>query len=106
MAESNQDSQVERVEKTEIEWQEQLTPQEFQITRQAGTEQAFTGIYWDTKTPGIYNCKCCNTPLFDSNTKYDSGSGWPSFYAPIEASVVNTHEDARNAADRSHVCGM
>lgn len=93
MAESNQDSQVKRIEKTEIEWQEQLTPQEFQITRQAGTEPAFTGVYWDTKTPGIYNCKCCNTPLFDSTTKYDSGSGWPSFYAPIDSSVVNTHED-------------
>lgn len=101
MAEFNQDSQIERpekrpekrIDKTDEEWQATLSPQEFQITRQAGTEQAFTGIYCDTKTPGIYNCKCCKTPLFDSETKYDSGSGWPSFYAPIDSSVVNTHED-------------
>lgn len=83
----------EKIERSDAEWREQLSNEEFEITRNAGTERAFTGIYWDTKTPGIYNCKCCNTPLFDSTTKYDSGSGWPSFYAPISADVVNTHED-------------
>ena len=94
MAELNDGQEsTKRVEKTDEEWRSQLSPQDFQITRQAGTEQAFTGIYWDTKTPGVYNCKCCNTPLFNSDTKYDSGSGWPSFYEPIDASVVNTHED-------------
>ncbi len=75
------------------QWREKLTEEEFEITRNAGTERAFTGVYWDTKTPGIYRCKCCETPLFDSNTKYDSGSGWPSFYAPISDDVVTTHED-------------
>lgn len=84
---------VKRVEKTAEEWQAELSVQEFQITRQAGTEPAFTGVYCDTKTPGIYNCRCCDAPLFDSQTKYDSGSGWPSFYAPLDANVVNTHED-------------
>ncbi|MEM9624293.1 MAG: peptide-methionine (R)-S-oxide reductase MsrB [Pseudomonadota bacterium] len=82
-----------KVVKTDAEWQELLTPEEFAITRRAGTEMAFTGIYNDTKTPGRYNCKCCNSPLFDSSTKYDSGSGWPSFYAPISEEAVNTHED-------------
>ena len=82
-----------KVIKTDDEWRAELTPEEFEITRRAGTERAFTGIYNDTKTPGIYKCKCCDTPLFDSQTKYDSGSGWPSFYAPISQDVVNTHED-------------
>ncbi|MEE2783431.1 MAG: peptide-methionine (R)-S-oxide reductase MsrB [Pseudomonadota bacterium] len=82
-----------RLEKSDDEWRRALTGDEFDITRRAGTEPAFSGIYWDTKTPGIYNCKCCDTPLFDSETKYDSGSGWPSFYAPIDASLVNTYED-------------
>lgn len=84
---------VPRIEKTDEQWQAELSPLEYQITRQAGTEQAFTGTYWDTKTPGIYNCRCCDTPLFDSETKYDSGCGWPSFYAPLDATLVNTHED-------------
>ena len=84
---------VARVEKTDAEWQAQLTPAEFHITRQGGTEPAFTGIYWDTKTKGTYNCKCCDAPLFDSDTKYDSGSGWPSFYQPITPDAVATRED-------------
>ncbi len=79
--------------KTDADWVRELTPQEFEITRQGGTEPAFTGVYWDTKTKGIYNCKCCGTPLFDSETKYDSGSGWPSFYQPISEDVVTTRED-------------
>ena len=81
------------IEKSEEEWRKQLTDEEFYVTREAGTERAFTGVYWDTKTPGIYRCKCCETPLFDSETKYDSGSGWPSFYAPISEDVVTLHED-------------
>ena len=93
MTQVENEQSVERVEKSEEQWREQLTPQEYEITRRAGTEPAFTGVYWDTKTPGIYNCKCCDTPLFDSETKYDSGSGWPSFYAPIDESKVVTKED-------------
>lgn len=82
-----------KVAKTDDEWRGALTDAEYEITRNAGTEQAFTGVYWDTKTPGVYNCKCCDTPLFDSTSKYDSGSGWPSFTAPISDEVVVTTED-------------
>ena len=62
-----------RIEKTDAEWRATLTPRDYEITRRAGTEPPFTGIYWNTKTPGVYNCKCCDAPLFDSRTKYDSG---------------------------------
>ena len=82
-----------KVTKSEAQWRAQLTPQEFHITREAGTEPAFSGIYCDTKTPGTYNCKCCDAPLFKSATKYDSRSGWPSFYEPIDAQAVATRED-------------
>jgi len=82
-----------KVVKSDDEWREILSPDEFEITRQGATERAFAGIYNDTKTPGIYNCKCCHAPLFDSRTKYESGSGWPSFYTPIEPDAVTTHED-------------
>ncbi len=82
-----------KVAKTDDEWRGALTDAEYEITRNAGTERAFTGVYWDTKTPGVYNCKCCDTPLFDSTSKYDSGSGWPSFTAPISDEVVVTTED-------------
>jgi len=93
MQNNDTDPVINRLEKSDDEWRRALTGDEFDITRRAGTEPAFSGIYWDTKTPGIYKCKCCDTPLFDSETKYDSGSGWPSFYAPIDASLVNTYED-------------
>mgnify|MGYP001357644449 CR=1 FL=1 len=93
MQDNDTEAVTNRLEKSDDEWRRGLTGDEFDITRRAGTEAAFSGVYWDTKTPGIYNCKCCDTPLFDSETKYDSGSGWPSFYAPIDASLVDTHED-------------
>ena len=82
-----------KITKSEAQWRAELTPREFHITRQAGTEPAFSGTYCDTKTPGVYNCKCCDAPLFTSGTKYDSGSGWPSFYEPIDAEAVVTRED-------------
>ena len=82
-----------RVEKTDAEWRAQLTEAEFRIARQGGTEPAFTGVYWDEKTAGTYNCKCCRAPLFHSQAKYDSGSGWPSFYEPVAADAVATRED-------------
>ncbi len=75
------------------DWKDKLSPDEYRICRQCGTEPAFSGEYWDTKTPGIYLCKCCSEPLFDSETKYDSGSGWPSFYAPIERSKIKEKLD-------------
>ena len=82
-----------KVQKTEEAWRQQLTPAEFEITRRGGTEPAFTGIYWDTKTKGTYNCKCCDAPLFNSETKFDSGTGWPSFYQPVSADAVKLRED-------------
>ena len=82
-----------KIEKTDAQWRETLTPQEYEVTRRAGTEPPFTGIYWNTKTPGIYHCKCCDAALFDARAKYDSGCGWPSFYQPISPDVVATRED-------------
>lgn len=83
----------EKVEKTDAEWRTELTPEEFKITRRAGTERAFTGEYWETKTPGAYNCRCCGAPLFHSDAKYDSGTGWPSFTAPVADDAVATKRD-------------
>ncbi len=82
-----------KVEKSESQWQAELSPEEYQVARCGGTERAFTGRYWDTKTPGTYHCVCCGTALFDSSTKYDSGSGWPSFWQPLSADVVGEKED-------------
>jgi peptide-methionine (R)-S-oxide reductase len=83
----------EKIVKTEREWREQLTPEQYRITRQAGTERAFTGEYYATKVPGTYRCVCCGQELFRSETKYDSGSGWPSFYAPAAKENVEVRED-------------
>ena len=82
-----------KVDKPDEVWRRELTPEQYEVARKAGTERAFTGKYWDTKTPGTYHCVCCGEPLFDSTTKYDSGSGWPSFYAPVEEAAVATRDD-------------
>ena len=74
----------EKIRKSDAEWKAQLSPEGYQVTRRHGTERAFTGRYWDCKTPGTYSCVCCGQPLFDSGTKYESGTGWPSFWAPID----------------------
>jgi peptide-methionine (R)-S-oxide reductase len=74
--------------KTDEEWRKELTPDQYQVLRKAGTEPAFTGKYWDTKDSGTYRCAGCKTPLFHSRTKYDSGSGWPSFWEPIAEELV------------------
>jgi len=87
---------TERVVKTEEEWREMLGEEAFHVLREKGTERAFTGEYHDEKTPGVYRCRACGAPLFSSETKYDSGSGWPSFYEPMEGSNV------REETDRSH----
>ena len=78
---------------TDEELRQRLTPQQFEVTQNAGTEPAFTGIYNDAKEGGVYRCVVCNEPLFSSDTKFDSGTGWPSFYQPIDDSKVDTHED-------------
>lgn len=81
------------IDKSDAEWRAQLTPEQYQVTRKHGTERAFTGEYHDTKTPGVYQCVCCGEELFDSNHKYDSGSGWPSFWQPANAEMVGTEVD-------------
>ncbi len=78
---------------TEEELRERLTPQQYEVTQRAGTEPAFSGIYNDAKDDGVYRCVVCDEELFSSETKYDSGSGWPSFYQPIDPAKVETHED-------------
>src|SRR5438093_13540424 len=83
----------EKVVKSDAEWQKELTPEQFQVTRKKGTERAFTGQYWDTKTDGVYTCVCCGQPLFDSHTKFDSGTGWPSFWQPLAAGSVALKQD-------------
>ncbi|GAB2196307.1 peptide-methionine (R)-S-oxide reductase MsrB [Sessilibacter sp. MAH4] len=93
-------------EEAEAAWKDKLSAEEYRICRQCGTEPAFSGKYWDTKTDGIYHCKCCNEPLFDSQTKYDSGSGWPSFYAPISKDVIVEEFDTSFGMRRVEIlCG-
>ena len=82
-----------KVQKTENQWKAELSPEEYRVTRQKGTERAFSGKYWNTKTPGTYRCVCCGKPLFDSETKFDSGTGWPSFYAPVDKASVKEEDD-------------
>ena len=82
-----------KVVKTDAEWRAQLTPLEYKVARRAGTERAFTGEYWQTKTPGAYNCRCCGTALFHSDTKFDSGTGWPSFTSPVAEEAVAHKKD-------------
>lgn len=79
--------------KTDDEWRKELTPQEYEVCRRKGTERAFTGALWNNKEPGIYKCTCCGTPLFSSDTKFDSGTGWPSFWDPIKKENVLQVED-------------
>ncbi|MEM6532102.1 MAG: peptide-methionine (R)-S-oxide reductase MsrB [Myxococcota bacterium] len=92
-----------RVEKSEAQWREELSTEQYRILREAGTERAFTGAYWDEKRPGTYRCAACGHALFVSDTKYDSGSGWPSFYAPLEESAVSIHEDLSHGMHRIEV---
>ena len=93
----------EKVEKPEEEWRSTLTPEQFHVTREAGTERAFTGRYWDTKTTGTYACACCGQTLFNSDAKFDSGSGWPSFWQPIEQGHVTARDDSSLGMKRTEV---
>lgn len=92
-----------KITKTETEWQTQLSPEQFRITRQKGTEPAFTGKYHDSKEKGIYRCIGCGTELFSSETKFNSGSGWPSFFAPLDADNIEAHEDGSHGMRRTEV---
>jgi peptide-methionine (R)-S-oxide reductase len=82
-----------KITKSEQEWQKQLTPQQYQVCRQKGTERAFTGEYWNCHNRGIYRCVCCGAALFDSNSKFDSGTGWPSFSKPVEQDNIAARHD-------------
>jgi len=96
----------EKVTKTDQEWKEQLSPEQYQVTRQCGTERAFTGKYWNSKENGTYNCICCGEPLFSSEAKFDSGTGWPSFFEPVQEGAVATHTDKSYGMVRTEVrCG-
>lgn len=92
-----------RVEKSEAEWQENLTPEQFAVCRNQGTERAFTGKYWDHHETGMYTCVACGAPLFASDTKFESGSGWPSFWQPADGAAVGTTEDHSHGMRRTEV---
>jgi peptide-methionine (R)-S-oxide reductase len=92
-----------KVEKTEAEWREALSPEQYDVCRQGGTEPAFTGEYWDSKQSGIYRCAGCGLELFSSETKYDSGTGWPSFWQPLEADRVRSEVDTSAGMLRTEV---
>lgn len=87
------DKLTEKITKTEKEWREQLSPEQYNVAREAGTERAFTGKYWNNHEDGIYHCVCCGAPLFDSGTKFESGSGWPSFFAPADQQNISEYTD-------------
>jgi len=93
----------EKVHKNEAEWKKELTPNQYFVTRQKGTEPPFSGEYEDTENPGTYKCVCCGQPLFRSETKYHSGSGWPSFYAPADKEAVAEESDASHGMARTEV---
>jgi peptide-methionine (R)-S-oxide reductase len=94
---------VKKVDKTDEDWKKELTPAQYQIMREKGTERAFTGEYWDNHEAGMYRCASCGTELFSSDTKYDSGSGWPSFYAPADKDNVKTEADNSHGMRRTEV---
>lgn len=92
-----------KIEKTDAEWQAQLSPQEFQVCRGKGTERAFTGEYWNCHDEGVYHCKCCDAPLFSSETKFESGSGWPSFYQSLQTDAIAEHRDISHGMVRTEI---
>ncbi|WP_085883418.1 peptide-methionine (R)-S-oxide reductase MsrB [Oceanibacterium hippocampi] len=94
---------TDKVRKSDEEWARKLTPEQFKVARKKGTERAFTGKYNDSKAPGIYHCVCCDAPLFDSDTKYDSGTGWPSFWAPLSPDAVAEEADNKLFMRRTEI---
>jgi peptide-methionine (R)-S-oxide reductase len=94
---------TDKIEKTEAQWREALTAEQFHVCREKGTERPFSGTYWDTKTPGTYRCAACAEPLFSSQTKFDSGTGWPSFWQPLDGDVVATETDQALGMVRTEV---
>lgn len=94
---------MEKIHKSESEWQKQLTPEQFQVARKKGTERAFTGAYWNNHEAGIYRCICCGTDLFSSDTKFESGTGWPSFWEPVSKTNVQSIVDKSFFMTRTEV---
>jgi peptide-methionine (R)-S-oxide reductase len=92
-----------KVIKNDAEWKQQLTPEQYHVTREKGTERAFTGQYWNNKHDGVYRCVCCGAPLFDSSTKYDSGTGWPSFWKPVDEKTIGSEVDRSLWMERNEV---
>lgn len=92
-----------KVEKTDEQWRRELSPEQYAVCRRKGTEAPFSGDYWDNKQPGVYRCACCGEALFDSATKFDSGTGWPSFYEPAAADRVATERDVSHGMVRTEV---
>jgi peptide-methionine (R)-S-oxide reductase len=92
-----------RIEKSDAEWRKTLTPEQYRVAREKGTERAFTGSYWNTKTDGVYQCVCCGQPLFDAATKFDSGTGWPSFWQPVREDNVSLLGDYSHGMQRTEV---
>jgi len=92
-----------KILKTDAQWRAELTPEQYRVTREHGTERAFTSPYLDNKQAGTYTCVSCGKPLFRSETKYESGSGWPSFYQPVEPGVVSEHTDRTHAMTRTEI---
>jgi peptide-methionine (R)-S-oxide reductase len=96
-------SVAKKISKSEAEWRAELTPEQFRVTRQAGTERAFTGPYWNDHRAGLYECVACGRPLFRSETKFDSGTGWPSFFQPVDSAAVEEISDRAHGMVRTEV---
>lgn len=94
---------MKKVEKSDAEWKAQLEPEQYQVTRKSGTERAFSGKYWDCEKQGMYECVCCGLPLFDASTKFDSGTGWPSFFQPADDKAVELKSDRKLWMTRTEV---
>ncbi len=92
-----------KVERSNDQWREQLSPEQFQVAREGGTERAFSGIYWNHKGQGTYQCVCCGADLFSSDTKFDSGTGWPSFWDGVARDAITTHRDVSHGMVRTEI---
>jgi len=92
-----------RLERSADEWKQELTPEQFQVARCGGTERAFSGAYWNNKSTGMYHCICCDAPLFSSKTKFDSGTGWPSFWDGVTPDAINTKQDLSHGMVRTEI---
>ena len=97
------DESLQKVERSDDVWREQLTPEQFAVARKGGTERAFTGIYWDSKAKGMYRCVCCGSELFSSDTKFESGTGWPSFWDGAKPGAITFHEDTTHGLVRTEI---